>query len=299
MGLQNDIKHTIWQCIYNNYEDATLDNMINIYKYFKTNKGMKYTIEYIDTLLEISSHQPNYPKAVEEFFLSDYFSYIIKDILKDQINKEESKELLEKDILFNDYTSKELSIISRGIHKSNVRANNGDIIDFNKLLTNYLFLLDGEGPTEYIKSKYDRRTLAKELLEHTGLYAIPMYYSGCGVNRKHFSEEHIFSLYKKFIKYFPDKKEIYIELVNKVPGLAPSNFVSSYLKFIYNKFEIDFEQKNSYNKDDETSSNRTYKTVSLSEKNLHKKDSTELDWDTHFDILNNFLEMIEEKVKQK
>ena len=67
MGLQNDIKHTIWHCIYSNYKDADLNNMIIIYEYFKTNNGMKYTIEYIDTLLEISSHQPNYPKAVEDY----------------------------------------------------------------------------------------------------------------------------------------------------------------------------------------------------------------------------------------
>lgn len=299
MSLQNDTKHIIWQYIYSNYKDADLNSMIDIYEYFKTNNGMIYTIEYIDTLLEISCHQPNYPKALEEFFLSDYFSDIIKEILKTQIDKEESKKILKQDKLFNDYTKEELFTISRGIHQSNIKANNGDIIDFDNLLTNYLFLLDGEGPIEYIKSKYDLRTLAKELLEHTGLYAIPIYYSGCGVNRKYFSEEHLLSLYKKIIKYFPNKRENYIELVKKVPGLAPTNFVSSYLKFIYNKFEIDFEQKNSYNKDDETSSNRTYKTVSLSKENLHKKDSTELDWDTHFDILSNFLEMVEEKEKQK
>ena len=126
-----------------------------------------------------------------------------------------------------------------------------------------------------------------------------MFYSGCGVDRKYFSEAHLLSLYKKFIKYFPDKKENFIELVKRVPGLAPTNFVSSYLKFIYNKFEPNFEQRNSYNKEDETSSKKSYKTVSFSTENLHKKDSTELDWDTHNNILNNFLEMVEEKGKQK
>ena len=109
-------------------------------------------------------------------------------------------------------------------------------------IDDYLFVLDGVGVVQYIKEKYGD-TLPIEMLTRSNVSSSAFYYSGYGVDYSILGEGHLFSLYRKFVKYYPDKVEEFISLVNSIDLITPTEFVNNYMIFVRNGLNSNFMLK--------------------------------------------------------
>lgn len=168
--------------------------------------------------------------------LLNEFKELIYLNIKDYNYSEELKELLTGDKHFNDFTKEEIKRIM------NFDVPDGNRERYNRYcyhLTNYLFVLDGLGVIQYLKEAYGDN-LPIEMLKRSNVCTSAFYYSGYGVDYSILGERHLFSLYRKFVKYYPDKIEEFIKLVNGIDLLTATEFVNNYMKFVRNGLNSDF-----------------------------------------------------------
>lgn len=223
--------------------------IIEVYKYLK-NKTIsinndvydKAHIYFLDDLflLTTSPRCHGFSEIEEEFIKSSFLSSEFKEEIyltfKDYDCSDELKELLNGDKDFNDFTKEEIKLIMN----FNVPEDNREWYDHHLyLIDSYLFVLDGLGVVQYIKEKYSD-TLPVEMLTRSNVSSSAFYYSGYGVDHSILGEKHLFSLYRKFVKYYPDKTEEFIKLVNGMDLLTATEFVNNYMKFVRNGLYSDF-----------------------------------------------------------
>lgn len=225
--------------------------VIEVYKYLK-DKALKKEgydsvidkahIYFLDDLflLTTSDRCHGFSEIDEEFIKSSFLSSEFKEeiylTLKDYDCPDELKELLSGDKDFNDFTKEEIELIMN----FNVPEDNREWHDHHLyLIDEYLFVLDGVGVVQYIKEKYGD-TLPKEMLKRSNLRPSAFYYSGYGVDCNILGGRHLFSLYRKFVKYYPDKVEEFISLVNSMNLLTPTEFVKNYMTFVKNGLNSNF-----------------------------------------------------------
>ena len=195
--------------------------------------------------MERTLYNADYTKATKEFLQSDYFSSIMKKYIYGLLNyfniQGDFMAALSSEIPFNDFTFEQLRMIKMELDKLFMTTRFADEIYNNvyDMYNDYMFVLDGEGPKEYIKFTYGR-TLGVELLKHSGLNNVPSKYAGNRVQRYFLSEYHLMSLYKKFDKYLPDKKEELVKLIKAIDRLSAPNFISYYNRFVSHNFTTDF-----------------------------------------------------------
>ena len=173
----------------------------------------------------------------EEFlksvFLSDRLKKEIYFSIKDYNCSNEIKELLNGNKHFNDFTKDEIEEIM------NIIPNN-ELLHY--VIDDYLFELDGLGAVQYIKEKYQEK-LPIELLDRSNVVTSASYYSGYGVNHSLLGDGHLFSLYKKFVKYYPDKVDEFLKLINCMDMITPTGFINNYMTFVWNGLDSNFMMK--------------------------------------------------------
>ena len=160
-------------------------------------------------------------------------------------NSKELTELLNSEKQINDYSKEEINKIMKLLITISNPLPDKERYDYGALcytLETYLFVLDGKGPIEYIKEEYGKE-LPKAILDKSNLSSRASYYSGYGVDTTLLGERHLFSIYKKFVKYYPDKTEEFAKLVDSIPKLTPTEFINNYFLFVENGFNSDFQNK--------------------------------------------------------
>ena len=194
-------------------------------------------------LLTTSDRRHGFSEIDEEFIKSSFLSSEFKEeiylTLKDYDCPDELKELLNGDKDFNDFTKEEIELIMN----FNVPEDNREWHEHHLyLIDDYLFVLDGVGVVQYIKEKYGD-TLPIEMLTRSNVSSSAFYYSGYGVDYSILGEGHLFSLYRKFVEYYPDKVEEFISLVNSIDLITPTEFVNNYMIFVRNGLNSNFMLK--------------------------------------------------------
>ena len=53
----------------------------------------------------------------------------------------------------------------------------------------------------------------------------------------------MFSIYKKFSKFYPDKANEFVKMVRSISRLTPTEFVTNYLSFVRNGLDSNFKHK--------------------------------------------------------
>lgn len=231
------------------YDAKDINELINIYDYLKDKKAKYYNgihenahLSFLESLLfkTESDRLSGYSEVDEEFLKSEYLSKELKNEIYDRIKNyncpSDLVNLLNGEKLINDFSKEEIKQIM-----------NYDIPDDNKekynyfchLINNYLFVLDGTGVVEYIKELY-KEQLPIVMLRKSNVVTRSSYYSGYGVDYSLLGQRHLFSLYKKFVKYYPDKAEEFEKLVNYIPRLTATEFINNYNEFINNGLDSNF-----------------------------------------------------------
>ena len=291
---------------------TTVDKIIETFEYLKNKKTednfmgkvaeiKNARLDFLRTALDRMYFFPKVNEATEQFLKSDYLSEELKKEIISVLNGNCSSEvmtLLNSSKHTNEFSKEEIKEIINSINriydssKDEERDEYGDLID---VLNNYFFVIDGDGPIEYIKEKYGQE-LPIVMLECTGVISQASYYSGIGVNSSHLGEEHLFSLYKKFVKYYPDKAEEFVKMIFVISRLTPTEFINNYHMFIKNGLNSNFRKiKGNISVDDAYGQTRDM-IGAISIFSMFKKEESELDRqfqsDMHWSIRNNFLKMV-------
>ncbi len=108
----------------------------------------------------------------------------------------------------------------------------------------------------------------------------------------------MFSIYKKFVKYYPEKAEKFVAMVRSISRLTPTEFVTNYLLFVRNGLDSGFKNKEgNISIDDEHGSARdlvgaatTFSLLSRGQSDLDRR----FELDEQIFIRDRFSQMIEE-----
>ena len=242
------------------YGIKKVDDAIDIYEFLKNKKTKVHGIDgdeiienphfgFLERLFNksMSDFACGLKETDEEFLKSNYLSKELKQEIYSKLSKNCSKELttlLRSEKQVTDFSKKEIKEIL-ALFKTTANAST-DKTEYGKLyylFGEYLFILDGNGPIEYIKEKYGEE-LPIAMLNRSNVIVSASYYSGYGVDSRLLGDRHLFSLYKKFLKYYPDKADEFVKMVMSIKTLTPTEFITNYLSFVRNDLNNNFEKKN-------------------------------------------------------
>lgn len=306
---------------YNSYLEKTrwaddnrteLDDIIDIFEYLKDKNVKDYSfdskpkiienahLDFIIVALGRSHFSPYYNHATENFLKSDYLSGELKKEIINMLGSNCSKELFdllnsEKEI--TDFSKEEIKVIEdslRELYKKTKGKKKEKCGDMRDIFAEYIFVLDGIGPIEYMKEKYKEK-LPIVMLENSGLPSFASYYSGYGVDSRYLGEKHLLSIYKKFDKFYPDKKQEFVKMVNRIRRLTPTEFINNYLEFSRNGLDSEFKNKNGNISVDESYGSIRDMVGALSITSLvANNNDKEYELDSHYLIRKEFSKMIKE-----
>ena len=305
------------------YCDSTefdVNRIIEIYEYLKDKKTEErsyYTepreienahLDFLRVALGRAYFSPKYNQATEDFLKSNYLSQELKKeiygLLKGKCCSLELELVFNSERNFSDFSKDEIKEIYDSLGKvaKSLDEEENRCKEIHDIFDSYIFVLDGVGPIEYIKER-NGSYLPILMLEKTGLPSHASYYSGYGVDGRYLGEKHLFSLYQKFDKFYPDKKNEFVKMINFMRRLTPTEFISNYLLFSRNGFDSDFKQK-----EDNISVDGTYGATrdlvaGVSLFSLFNNEQSEFDREIEIErqhsIRYNFNQMVDEMNKGK
>ena len=205
------------------------------------------SMDFLFNAVEQTRILPDYAVAVKDFLetsvVSDTFKKYIFNMLKGSDTDIELLTLLQSEASFNEFTKEQIEGIKKALDKlfSTKGVSGSDNYQIYDMFTDYIFQLNGEGPVNYIKGLYTEQELANEFLTHSGMKTSISHYARRGMQRIDLNERHLMSIYKKFDKYMPEKKEQLYNLIKNTPQLNGADFLANYLKFIANNFDSNIE----------------------------------------------------------
>lgn len=257
-------------------------------------------IEFLSDALSRTQFYEDYNKQTEEFLKSHYLSEEIKKEILSLLAgncRKEIETLLKSDTETKDFTKEEIKEIRIYLAKVYKKLTNKKekekCSDIHDLLEDYFFVLDGEGAIEYIKEDYGSE-LPNLILDKSAFPSILTYYSGYGVDRRFLGEDHLFSMYKKYVKFYPDKKDEFVNLVKTTITLTPTEFITNYFYFVINGFNSDFTHKRG-NMTLDGVYGETRDIVGVASLfSLFRERDPRSDFETTLDIKKEFLKKVEE-----
>ncbi len=229
--------------------DLTVEKLISICK-FLDGKKLEDNGRIVNNALDLYIYyiirrpyiDPTYSKVIEDFIKSDYFSDKVKKdtykMTKKLDNYKNVNKLLRSDIHVNDFDLETLNDINDAYYEySEISEYDKNInIKIPIIFNRYMFILDGNGPVEFVKNNYTEEELGKEFLTNIGMIPVPSFYKENVVSRLEFNEEHLIAIYKQFEKYMPNKKNEFIKFIKMIEKLSAKEFITNYFKFVNNNY---------------------------------------------------------------
>lgn len=298
------------------YGIKKVEDAVDIYEFLKDKTTEVSVIGGDDEILEnphlaflerlfirsMSDRACGFTETDEEFLKSNYLSGELKKEISNRLNNrsKELTKLLNSEKQINDFSKEEIKEIIelfRTISNSLSDKTKSECGSFCHLFEEYIFVLDGNGPIEYIKEKYGKE-LPIAMLERSNVVSRASYYSGYGVDGSLLGDRHLFSLYKKFVKYYPDKADEFVKMVMSISKLTPTEFITNYLSFVRNGLDNDFKSKGgNFSVDGLHGASRNL-VGAVSMFSLFSREQSDLDrrfeLDEHFSIRKRFTQMIEQ-----
>lgn len=246
----------------------------------------------------MSPYGHDFTDVEKEFLKSDYLSDELKKEIYNRIKNSSEKltELLNSENHINVFSKETIKEII-GLLKSASSKAKEDYVDFCNLFEEYLFVLDGNGPIGYIKEKYGK-DLPIEMLKRSNIINDASHYEGYGVERSILGEWHLFSLYRKFAKYYPEKVDEFVEMIRSIQLLTPTNFIINYSYFVENGLNSNFKIKESNNSKEDSYGSKIMLTSAISIISLvnEKQRNSDIhhELEAQHSIIDEFIKMIEQ-----
>lgn len=193
-------------------------------------------------------------------FLSDYFKnkilcFFMKD--KDTVYSDTNPPvdllgLLISKKSFNQMSEEEIAAIVAAMDRLEAKPNFSKMHELRSTFLNYLYHLNGDGASSYLKNHISPYDFANHILSTSGLVAMPSFYSGRGVNTNDLNDKKLVSIFKKLLKYDVMYAYHFVEFVQQMKTLGATEFITSFRDFACNGFEVDskFLSDNNYSIDD-------------------------------------------------
>ena len=190
----------------------------------------------------------NYTKGGERFLqskiLSDYFKNKVNRLLMDNIilvlavakSPVDVFSLVKSNKSFNQMTEDEISSIVEAVEIIEKKSKKPHKDCNTQLLFTYLYHLNGEGVTTYIKNHVTNLDFANHILATSGVHPVASYYSGRGVNLGDLSYSHLTAIFKKLLKYDVTYAYNFVEFVQKMNILDATQFITCFKVFAQNGF---------------------------------------------------------------
>ena len=302
------------------YSDSTrfdVNRIIEIYEYLKDKKTEERSfygeprkienahLDFLRIALDRIYFSPKYNQATEDFLKSDYLSEELKKEIYDVLNgiccSEQLTALLNSERIISEFSKKEIKEIEESLCQvSNALSGNKYMEkckEIYEMFEDYIFVIDGVGPIEYTKEK-NKSELPIIMLEKSGIPSHASYYSGYGVDRRYLGENHLFSIYKKFTKFYPDKADQFVKMVRAISKLTPTEFVTNYLLFVRNGLDSDFKHNEGNFSVDGTYSETRDLVGAVSMFHMFGREQSDLDKrfeeEAEISIRRSFNQMVEE-----
>ena len=276
--------------------------ILNCYR--KTMKIENAHIYFLKVALDSIYFSPKYSKATEDFLKSDYLSEEFKKEICSVLNSNCCSEqllLLNSGRKMSGFSKDEIIEIEETLcqasnqlsnHKKKKKCN-----ELYEIFEDYIFVIDGVGPVEYIKEKYGLK-LPIVILDKSGVNSLPYYYSGYGVDKRYLGEDHLFSIYQKIAKFYPDKADEFVKMVKSISTLTHTEFVTNYLSFVQNGMNSDFQYKEGNVSVDGTYGETRNIVGAISLFHMFDREQSDLDksyeLEEHFSIRRNFIRLVKE-----
>ena len=192
--------------------------------------------EFLSQATKMSDASSHYSEEIEKYIKSRDFLNKIKRWILNVINNSSEFDLLREklntDTDINDYSVQELQLIDKALRTC---SSDDELL---AIFERYMFVLDGTGPANYIRSLYpSEQDLALEFLNK----------SNVEIGRKTDCDglliEYIMAIYRMYHKYLPQYENNYYKLIEFGGFLSLDEFVLEYKEFVNSGFEIEDSYK--------------------------------------------------------
>ena len=212
---------------------------------------------FVAQITKRSTYCSYYGKTTETYIRSNTFSNAMKKCILHEIegldNTNKANQILKSEIPFNDLNPISLRKIEMALSKCPDNT-------FLEAFERYMFVLNGDGPIEYIKSKYsDKKELALSFLVNLGIDLdveekswLEQLIEDIENGEKEKTEkppeeelsngllvEFLIALAALFHKYLPEEQASFISFVEKGDFLTHREFVTLYKRFVREDFEYE------------------------------------------------------------
>ena len=205
-----------------------------------------------------------YGKGFTDFINSDYLSSMLKrdfyEALHHDCCTESLLNMLQSDTPINGFSRDDITHLSLALTYSRERYSNSEWrlekqFRYEELLVirekqrkcreligifyRYIYELNGKGPIEFTKIE-NASNLHSTILKRSGIYDVASYYHLTGVNDGYINADNLYSVYLELVKFFPEKSDEFVEMVNSLPKVSAYNIVTKYNHELFNprmKFE--------------------------------------------------------------
>ena len=182
----------------------------------------------------------NYSFSENEFIKSSHLSNYFKTSIKQLLEKNIDERLINvlnngKDI--NDMGEEEIKLIKDTLDKFYSSPEYKPVSNVSIHFMTYLYKLDGEGVTSYIKHNIPHRVIAYQFMLTSGLNPRAEYYSGRGVNTGDLNAEHLAMIFNKLCVLDKEYALEFVKMVNDMKTLGATEFIESFYLFASNEFK--------------------------------------------------------------
>ena len=176
-------------------------------------------------------------------YLSTYYKNSIRKLLKDEILDESTINTLSSEKDINDMTEEEIKALKEAIDNYCCKEDREYTPNVSYYLVNYLYKLNGNGPTSYIKNNIPGYKIAEHIMYTSGISSTrPDFYSGRGVKTCDLDSPQLVSIFLKLVTLDKNYAISFAKMVLSMKILGATEFMESFYTLASNHFE--FEKEN-------------------------------------------------------
>lgn len=182
----------------------------------------------------------NYSSSESEFIKSTYLSNYFKDSIKQLLGNDIDNGLaniLNSDKDINDMDEEEIKIIKETLDRFYSNPEYKPVSNVSASFMTYLYKLDGDGVTSYIKNNIPKDKIAWQIMFTSGLNPSAEHYSGRGVKECDLNANNLEEIFNKLCVLDKDYALEFVEMVNSMKTLGATEFIESFYLFAINNFK--------------------------------------------------------------
>lgn len=209
------------------YLDEIVDGGVKlVFDLFERDEGRSIVYNYSFSELEF----------IHSTYLSSYFKDSIKKLLGDSI-EEALANILNSDKDINDMDEEAIKVIKDTLDSFYSNPNYKPVSNIAASFMKYLYKLDGNGVTSYIKNNIPKDKIAWQIMFTSGVNPSASYYSGRGVKECDLNADNLVSIFNKLCVLDKEYALEFVEMVNSMKTLGATEFIESFYNFAWNGFK--------------------------------------------------------------